>query len=149
MNNSAFPYGAFLSHRPGWTACERRLLHFRNSQPWAALTPCSRGKHSVRTTTPPGRIFSRDGKGIVQSHRLRERQVGEVLWPIDRLAAAPADDGFRREARVFARPGPGQRAQVEVPPVQVQNVNPVPDFGTPREGQNFVDRDVPEVQSPA
>ena len=101
MNNSAFPYGAFLSHRPGWTACERRLLHFHNTQPWAALPPCSCGKHSVRTTTPPGRIFSRDGKGIVQSHRLRERQVGEVLWPIDRLAAAPAD-GSQTISRIGA-----------------------------------------------
>ena len=69
--------------------------------------------------------------------------------PIHRLAPAPADDGFRREAGVFASPGPGQRAEVEVPLVQVQNVNPVPDFGTPREGQNLVHRDVPEVQSPA
>ena len=38
---------------------------------------------------------------------------------------------------------------MEMPPVQVQNVNPVPDLGTPREGQNLVHRNVPEIQSPA
>jgi hypothetical protein len=55
----------------------------------------------------------------------------------------------RREAGVFAGSGPSQRAQVEVPFVKVQDIDPVPDFRTPREGQNLVHRDIPEVQSPA
>ena len=38
---------------------------------------------------------------------------------------------------------------MEAPTVQMQNVNPIPDLGAPREGQHLVDRDVPEIQSPA